>query len=266
MDRAEMIALAAAVAFAVSPEMSDAEVAARAAEEFRLGVEARQTRGTAQAHFRAAADHFEELRRRGVAHAALYRNLGNASVLADDLPHAILAYRRGLRLAPGDADLTAGLAEARSRVARPNAAFGRPPEDGGPPWAGYIGAGCLFAAAVAAYVAACCCLTRWLMTRRVSFLSAAIGALIVAGVPTALLLGAVWDERSERDHPLVVIAEDGVLLRKGDGPGFPPRYETPLNKGVEGRLLFRRGDWVQIELTGGEVGWTPHAKLLMDER
>src|SRR5260370_26400332 len=170
-----MIALAAALAFAVAPDLSDAEVAASAADEFHRGVEARGTREAAQAHFRAAADLFEELHRRGAANAALYRNLGNACVLADDLPRAILAYRRGVRLAPGDADLTAGLAEARSRVARPNAAFGRPPEDGGPPWAAYVGPGWLFGAPVGAYVAACCCLTRWLMTRPGSVLAAAHG-------------------------------------------------------------------------------------------
>ena len=59
--------------------------------------------------------------------------------------------------------------------------------------------------------------------------------------------------------------EDGVLLRKGDGQTFPPRYETPVNRGVEARRLYERGGWVQIELSGGEVGWAPRGCLLIDE-
>ena len=55
------------------------------------------------------------------------------------------------------------------------------------------------------------------------------------------------------------------MPRKGDGLAFPPRYGAPLNRGVEARLLFERGDWLQIELSGGEVGWVPRAYALVDE-
>jgi hypothetical protein len=53
----------------------------------------------------------------------------------------------------------------------------------------------------------------------------------------------------------VVIVDDGVLLLKGNGDAFPARYDTPVNQGVEARLLFERDGWLQIELSGGEVGW-----------
>jgi hypothetical protein len=68
----------------------------------------------------------------------------------------------------------------------------------------------------------------------------------------------------EQQHPLVVIADDGVLLRKGNGLSYPPRYETPLNRGVEARLLVSRGDWLQIELEGGEIGWVPREYARVD--
>jgi hypothetical protein len=64
---------------------------------------------------------------------------------------------------------------------------------------------------------------------------------------------------------VVVIAADGVLLRKGNGPSFPPRFDTPLNRGVEASLLYRRGDWLQIELSGGEVGWVPAGSAVVEE-
>ena len=89
--------------------------------------------------------------------------------------------------------------------------------------------------------------------------------LLAAVGLTALVVLAVRSEREERDRPLAVVAEDGVLLRKGDGLAYPPRYETPLNKGVEARRLFERDGWVQIELSGGEVGWAPREDVLIDE-
>ena len=49
------------------------------------------------------------------------------------------------------------------------------------------------------------------------------------------------------------------------GLNYPPRSETPLNRGVEARLLFVRGDWLQIELSGGEIGWVPSEYALVDE-
>jgi uncharacterized protein YgiM (DUF1202 family) len=65
-------------------------------------------------------------------------------------------------------------------------------------------------------------------------------------------------------HPLVVIAEDGVLLRRGNGLTYPPKYEAPVNRGVEARLLVARGDWLKVELAGGESGWVPRKYALLD--
>ncbi|HVS34557.1 MAG TPA: hypothetical protein VMS17_03180 [Gemmataceae bacterium] len=262
-----MLAATAPPGDAVPRNLSNFEIAQRAEEEFRLGVEQRSDRAKAVPHFRIAADWFDELRRRGADNPQLYRNLGNASLLADDLPRAVLSYRRGLRLAPADADLQAGLDEARKRVNyTTETGFGRPPDDHRPPWLPRIGSEWLFAGAALGYIAACFLLTRWLMTRRGGVLAIAVLAGFMAAGLTASAVTATASERGEREQPLVVAAEDGVILRKGDGVTYPPRYETPLNKGVEARRLFQRDDgWVQIELSGGEIGWAPRSSLLIDE-
>jgi hypothetical protein len=67
-----------------------------------------------------------------------------------------------------------------------------------------------------------------------------------------------------RQGPLVVVAEDGVLLRRGDGLAYPPRYDTPLPRGAEARLRRERGTWLQIELSGGEIGWVPRELTRME--
>ncbi len=246
--------------------LANADVARLAEDEFRRGVELRGDRDKAVPHFRAAADYFDELRRRGARNPELYRNLGNACLLADDLPCAVLSYRRGLALDSNDADLQAGLNEARGRVVYAAAGgFGRPPDDRRPPWLPRMRSEWFFAGAAVCYVAACFLLTRWLMTRSRRLLASAVVAFVAAAGLTALVVQAVRSEREERDRPLAVVAADGVLLRKGDGLAYPPRYEMPLNQGVEARRLFARDGWVQIELSGGEVGWAPSADVLVDE-
>lgn len=242
---------------------SSAEVARRAEEAFREGVARRGTAGAARPYFQQAALYFEELRRRGASNPTLFRNLGNAQVLAGDLPGSILSFRRGLRLAPTDRNLRANLAEAREIVFYPSSsALGRQPLEHGPPWLPRLRADWLFHSAVACFLLAWIFLTRWLITRVHSQLVCGSLLLLAAGVTAVFLFQELLDGAN---RPLVVVAEDGVLLRKGNNLAFPPRYETPLNRGVEARLLFTRDDWLQIELAGGEVGWVPRGFALVDE-
>jgi hypothetical protein len=261
-----MIAAPPPAADAVLSDLANDEITRRAEQEFQRGVELRGARDKAIPHFKIASEYFEELCRRGVSNPELYRNLGNASLLADELPRAVLSYRRGLRLAPTDPDLQTGLTEARGRVVyAATGGFGRPPDDYRPPWLPRVGSAELLAAVVLCYVVACLYGTRWLMTRRGWPLICALVASVAAIALTSLMISALKSERVGREHPLVIVAEDGVLLRKGDGLAYPPRYETPLNKGVEARRLYERGDWSQIELSGGEIGWMRSDKLLVDE-
>ena len=107
-------------------------------------------------------------------------------------------------------------------------------------------------------------IVRWWMIRQSAPLTAAILAFGLAILVASSLALQEWSEREEAFHPLVVLATDGVFLRRGNGPLYPSRFETPLNRGVEARLLFERGDWLQIELSGGQAGWVPGAAVLLD--
>ncbi len=260
--------IALLLTFAAAPlaGLTDAEVARLAEREFQRGIELRGARDKAIPHFQIAYGDFDELRQRGVCNPDLFRNMGNAALLADDLPRAVLSYRRGLRLAPADPDLQAGMNEARSRVAyATTGGFGRPPEERRPPWPSHLGPARLLLGAFACYAACCFCITRWLMTRRLASIAFAVVALSLTAALTTLAVLRLLSEPEASELPLAVIAEDGVLLRKGDGMAYPVRYDAPLNKGVEARRLYERGEWSQIELSGGEVGWMRSDWLLMDE-
>jgi hypothetical protein len=202
--------------------------------------------------FRKSAGLFAEFRRAGHRNAAVYRNEGNAWLLAGELPRAILAYRLGLELAPNDRTLQAGLAFARKQVAYPSpASLGRPTIDHVlprpvPGW--HLGL------TVIAYAGGWVALTRWRMTRRGRLAWLAGAAWMTAALLATGLVYTDWQSRVQARHPVVVVAEDGVLLYRGNGEMYS-HHEPPLTRGVEARRLFARGDWLQIELAGGETGW-----------
>jgi hypothetical protein len=262
-----LLAVATSGPLVVPNDATDADVLRLAEESFAEGVRLRDEPDKARPLLRKSADLFEELRRRGAANPALFRDQGNACLLADDLPGAILAYRRGLRLAPNDTALQQLLADAREQVNynQMPAGFGRPPVSLRPPWLPRLPMGGGLLAAFAVYSLGWLSLARWWMVRRGVWLSAGLAALGVTVMMGALLAVEELQERDRVAHPLVVIAEDGVLLRKGNGEAYPRRYESPVNRGVEARLLYDgRPGWVQIELSGGETGWVPRAYVLID--
>lgn len=260
-----LILLLAPVSAPAADAVPEAEVLRQAETAFHEGSRLRQRPAEARRAFAEAAAGYEELRRRGVANAALFRDEGDAYLLAGDLPRAVLAYRRGLRLVPNDRVLRDSLEYARAQVAYPQpGTFARPPVEVLPPWLPRVPSSAVAVLALLLDALGWVLLTRWWMLRRGDLLRA--GCLALAA---ALVLGAVlgWRELVRRDearHPLVAIADDGVLLRRGNGLTYPPRYDTPVNRGVEARLLFARGAWLKIELAGGESGWVPRRYALVD--
>lgn len=230
-----------------------------AEREFTDGLRRRDEGDRGSAAFRRAAWALAEARQRGANNAALWRQEGNAWLLAGDLPRAILAYRQGLRLRPGDADLRARLADARAEVTWPDGGR-RPDDDPLPGWMPGVGPRERFLLASLGYSLGCLALTRWVMVRRGSWFAAAVTLY-------ALALALAWSPLrawlAGPANPIVVVRRDGVLLLQGDGADYPAWSEAPLNRGAEAELLHRRGAWLQVELPGGEVGWLPAESCLV---
>lgn len=216
--------------------------------------------------YRQAAAFCDELRRRGIQNPALFRNQGNAHLLSGELPRAILAYRRGLELAPHDNMLRANLEYARQQVryAEGNA-LGRQPMQHWPPWLPRPTPRAGFWLAALGYAAGWIAATRYRMQRDRRLLATAASGFFLAGLLGVYVFWHEHDRVNAAKRPLVVVAAEGVLLHNGNGFGYPPRYDTPLPQGVEARLLYARGDWLQVELPGGEVGWLPREHVLVDE-
>jgi hypothetical protein len=192
-------------------------------------------------------------------------NLGNAYLLAGDIPEAILTYRRGLQLNPNNLEMRANLSYARDQVvyASPDS-FARPPESLWPPWLPRWTPGMSLGATLLFYVMA------WIgLAHRWAFRPESRPWLPGIGAAGVLCFAIVFffqmrAEKTEAEHPLVIISADQTYFHKGNHSLYPRAYDTALNRGVEARLLQIRGDWLQIELTGGQIGWGPRENALVD--
>ncbi len=197
---------------------------------------------------------------------AWFFNAGNASLLADQLPVAILAYHKGLELDPNDTGVRENLEYARQRVQYPPGSRGRPETDWWPAWLYRPSAFQVLLLAVGLHALGCAVFTRWYMMRRRLLLT-------YAGISCVLAVacGCYWLYLEEglawrTTHPLVVIRVDKSALRKGNGPSYPVNPDLPLlARGMEARQLHARGDWLQVIFASGTVGWISRAAALVDD-
>jgi hypothetical protein len=234
-----------------------ANLVTQAEQAFRTGIATRENPSEARKQFAKAVEAYRELTQHGYCSAALLQNLGNAYLLAGELPSAILAYRQALKVTPENELIAANLDYARSLVIhRPD----RPWD-----WAAFGArrAPVLKWSALAALVIGGAFLAYgWTRRRRVLLRLSFVGFAIAL----ALALG-LWAAQKRHRHdnavPVVVVAVDDVPVHSGDGRLYPIRYPNHLNRGVEGRLLAINNRWVQIELSDGSVGWVPAEKVLI---
>ena len=64
-----------------------------------------------------------------------------------------------------------------------------------------------------------------------------------------------------------MLTEADLPLFELDGESFVRHPDLPLlPPGLEGRRLYERGDWLQIQLVSGEIGWVRRDQVLVDEQ
>ncbi len=239
-----------------------AEVLAHGCERFQLGVERLRSVAESRRLCAEAAADFARLQQGGANTPALYLALGNAEALAGRWPQAIRAYESGRRLDPNDAVLRAHLEYAWSLVSYPPSGRGRPVPDAWPAWLHRPSADELLLVAAVAYSLAWLAGGWWYVRRQAMALAAGLFA-------SALLAGfgyflSVQQAEYDRQHPLVVVAADGTTLHRGNGPSYPLHADVPnLPAGLEARVMYERGSWLQVQLSTGEIGWVPRDHVLV---
>lgn len=205
----------------------------------------------------AALQYEDILKHQGVA-PELYYNLGNAYFRMNELGKAILNYERALRLSPGYADAKFNLEFANQKIIDnievSDTFFLRK-------WVGtvmkiYTSNTWFYIAAVSFTVAIAALLffvfgnTRLL--RKSSFY---FGSLLLIISIISLIFSGIRKNRMISHEEGIVMA--GVVVIKGS----PDRSGTDLFQLHEGTKIFvvsELGDWCEIKLPNGNVGWVEH--------
>jgi hypothetical protein len=238
---------------------SETDLLSRAEAAFLEGKKNVDKPAAAREAFARSAALYQELLRRGAENPDLWCNLGNAEFLAGRLGDAVFAYRTGLRLAPGDANLQANLGYARSRVQYPAGA--QPPDVFWPAVLPQPNALLLQWSLVGFWAPACISWLRRLVVGGSIWLPAILTcAVLLAGAGLGVI---AWQNLQEERYPLVVVAADRTDLYRGNGPSYP-RHPTlaVVNEGMAARCLVERGDWLQIQFPGAQIGWVRTSAMI----
>ncbi|MDP7029804.1 MAG: hypothetical protein QF733_06260 [Phycisphaerales bacterium] len=209
----------------------------------------------AKAKFRRAAERWTLLVDQGVTNGPLLYDIGNAWVRSGDLGRGITAYLRAEQYIPGDARLQDNLAYARTLVS-PQFASGDGTEAVLDRLTGWheswtlrtrvIWFGLAWAGLWAVLMA-----RRWGMSSAPRWLGGACG--IAAGVLGLSVVASLLNAAG----PVGVLIQDEVIVRKGNAETYQPRFDAPINGGVEFRVLEQQPVWLHVEFPSGEAGWVP---------
>ncbi|MBK9177611.1 MAG: SH3 domain-containing protein [Flavobacteriales bacterium] len=192
---------------------------------------------------------------------ALQLGIGNCWFKLGDVPRAILHYERGLRLAPGDADLRANLDLANTQVkdripGDPDNALSRT-------WAALRGGAdpdqwarrSLWLSAILFSLLALARIVNGRMVRRSAYAAAGICAILLL-VSTGF---AYTRHRELQTHGAAIILAPKVDVRAEPREGSKVLFI--LHKGTKVEVRDTTQGWSEVRIANGAIGWMPPRTL-----
>ena len=208
--------------------------------------------------FAAAAASYGAVIEGGFESAEVYYNLGNAHFRLGETARAVLNYRRAARLDPANDDIRANLALVNQRL-----------QDRIEPlprfwllsvfdwWMGLIPGGVLQALVAVCYLLLGATIVL-IVIRRPSGWRAPIRRFAYCAAVATFLLGATLLVREtglgRPEEAVVMIGEARVLSAPSEEGGLTV---FTLHEGTTVRIDRRAGEWAEIVLADGKVGWLP---------
>jgi tetratricopeptide (TPR) repeat protein len=208
-----------------------------------------------QGEYQKALEGYHQIEASGMVSASLYYNLGNSYYKLGEIGKAILFYERALRLDPGDEDIRSNLVMANQAtldkiVSPPQFALAR--------WLRRIlylfsFSNLLTACIAIYYVLAGLWIARILRpTERVRKL--VLRGVLVLSLPFVLLVAtatAQWVDSHIHVEGVVQVSELHVLSSPDEGSS----EVFVIHEGTKVRIDEGAGEWFQIVLLDGKVGW-----------
>lgn len=214
--------------------------------------------------FAGAAASYNAVLQGGFESAELYYNLANAHFRLGDIGEAVLNYERAARLDPASDDIRANLALVNQRL-----------QDRIEPlpqfwllsvydwWMGLIPRGALRALVAASYLLLGAALVMIVLRRPPGWRRGLVRTACAAAAIT-VVLGATLLVREtglgSAEEAVVMAPEARVLSAPSEEGGLTV---FTLHEGTKVRVDRRAGDWVEIVLADGKVGWLPLSTLEM---
>ena len=208
--------------------------------------------------FAAAATSYGAVIEGGFESAEVYYNLGNAHFRLGETARAVLNYRRAARLDPGNDDIRANLALVSARL-----------QDRIEPlprfwllsvydwWMGLIPGGLLLGLVAACYVVLGATVVL-IVLRRPAGWRAPLRRLAYGAAVATVVLGATLIVREtglgRPEEAVVMVGEARVLSAPSEEGGLTV---FTLHEGTTVRIDRRTGEWAEIVLADGKVGWLP---------
>jgi tetratricopeptide (TPR) repeat protein len=208
-----------------------------------------------QNDYQQAANLYQKVIENGFESPGLYYNLGNTYFKLDDMPRAILYYEKARKLAPGDDDIQFNLAIANNRIIDkietvPEAFYVRW-------WESLVYAFSLDTwgwISLAAFGLMVLMLLVFLLSnvvwiRKTGFWSGIV-FLVLFGI--SFLLAQQKHNSFSRDHQAIVFTPT-VTIKSSPTDSSIDLFV--IHEGTKVQLIDHLGDWYEIEIANGSVGW-----------
>ncbi len=213
--------------------------------------------------FSAAAGSYRAVLEGGFESAEVYYNLGNAHFRLGDVAQAVLNYERAARLDPANEDVRANLVLVTQML-----------QDRIEPlprfwvlsvfewWMALVPREWLVGAVAVCYIVLGLTAVLLVLGRSGGRRAAALRRLAYAGAVATLVLGGTLLVRETGwavpEQAVVMAAEARVLSAPSEEGGLTV---FTLHEGTRVRIDRRAGEWAEIVLADGKVGWLPLAVL-----
>ncbi|MBM3436231.1 MAG: tetratricopeptide repeat protein [Bacteroidetes bacterium] len=210
-----------------------------------------------QGHYADAIKHYEQIVNAEYVSAELYFNLGNAYFKTNEIPSAILYFEKALKLNPNDEDINFNLNVANTKIVDkievlPELFI----------WKWWRSVYNLFSADTWSKLSifftivffiflAFYLLSKMIVIRKAAFFS---GLVFLALMMVTLFL-SIQKYHVQKNQREAIVFSPTITVKSSPNPNSVDLFV--LHEGSKVKIIEKVGDWNEIKIANGSVGWLP---------